>query len=312
MSIAQGVVQRAVRRLLRWISRVTLLGAALALFCLVLISTPFLAKAILWGLQQIPIQVNPVAAAAHASGSLVKPNTPMQPDAAELVLQQQRAQATQTVKLLLDDQEYQKVLSQLAPQTLDALQPNQTLRHVALPNASATVDGQTWYVAQAIVVLGGGLGRDHTREIVPNTFTALRLSQAILQHQVTGLPLFLSGVEAPWMQRWLLAQGIEAFWLEPRSMNTCENARFSALLLLKQGGAARVELVTDAYHMPRARRLFAQNGIETVPVVAPLPGDPTVWWPDRRNLVHTRRALHELAANVRDVWVGEINCREVP
>ena len=110
----------------------------------------------------------------------------------------------------------------------------------------------------------------------------------------------------------LLAQGIEAFWLEPRSMNTCENARFSALLLLKQGGAARVELVTDAYHMPRARRLFAANGIDTVPVVAPLPGDPTVWWPDRRNLVHTRRALHELAANVRDVWVGEINCREVP
>jgi len=295
-----------------WLGRATVLAAGLVLLFLALISTPFLAKSVLWGLQQLPIELNSVAAAAHAAGSLVKPETSATPDATELVLQQQRAQATQTVRLLLDEREYQKVLSQLPQQTLDALQPTETLRHVALPNASASLDGQTWYVAQAIVVLGGGLGRDHTREIVPNTFTELRLSQAILQHQVTGLPIFLSGVEAPWMQRWLLAQGIEAFWLEPRSMNTCENARFSALLLLKQGGAAQVELVTDAYHMPRARRLFAQNGIETVPVVAPLPGDPTVWWPDRRNLVHTRRALHELAANVRDLWVGEINCREVP
>ena len=306
----------AVRRILLnfalWLGRAALLAAGLVLLFLALISTPFLAKSVLWGLQQLPIELNSVAAAAHASGSLVKPEASVTPDATELVLQQQRAQATQTVRLLLDEREYQKVLSQLPQQTLDALQPTETLRHVALPNASASLDGQTWYVAQAIVVLGGGLGRDHTREIVPNTFTELRLSQAILQHQVTGLPIFLSGVEAPWMQRWLLAQGIEAFWLEPRSMNTCENARFSALLLLKQGGAAQVELVTDAYHMPRARRLFAQNGIETVPVVAPLPGDPTVWWPDRRNLVHTRRALHELAANVRDLWVGEINCREVP
>lgn len=299
-------------QMLHWLSRITLLAVGFALFFIMLVSTPFLSRGILWGLEQIPIEVDPVAAAAHASGSLLKRDVPISSDATELVLQQQRAQATQTVRLLLDDLEYQKVLSQLPQKTLDALQPSETLRYVSLPNASASLNGQTWYVAQAIVVLGGGLGRDHTREIVPNSFTALRLSQAILQQQATGLPLFLSGVEAPWMQRWLLAQGVEAFWLEPRSMNTCENARFSALLLLKQGGAARVELVTDAYHMPRARRLFAQNGIETVPVVAPLPNDPSVWWPDQRNLVHTRRALHELAASIRDLWVGEINCREVP
>lgn len=299
-------------RLLWWLSRVAMLAAGLVLLFFIAISTPFFAKTVLWGLQQIPITVDPVAAAAHASGSLTKLAVPMDADPTALVLQQQRAQATETVRLLLDDAEYQKVLSQLPQQTLDALQPSATQRLVARPNASARIDGKTWYVTQAIVVLGGGLGRDHTREIVPNTFTELRLSQAILQQQATGLPLFLSGVEAPWMQRWLLAQGVQAFWLEPRSMNTCENARFSALLLLKQGGAAQVELVTDAYHMPRARRLFAQNGIQTVPVVAPLPNDPSVWWPDRRNLVHTRRALHELAASIRDLWVGEINCREVP
>jgi len=301
----------AALRLLWWLSRVTVLAAFLALMFFLAVSTPFLAKTVLWGLQQLPVKVDPVAAAAHTAGALTQPQNPMSADVKALVRQQQ-AQSTQQIRLLLDEAEYQKVLIQLPQHTLDALKPSQTERYIAIPNASATIANQTWYMAQAIVVLGGGLGRDHTREIVPNTFTELRLSQAILQQQATGLPLFLSGVEAPWMQQWLLAQGVEAVWLEPRSMNTCENARFSALLLLKQGGAARIELVTDAYHMPRARRLFAQNGIDAVPVVAPLPADPSVWWPDRRNLVHTRRALHELAASVRDLWVGEINCREVP
>ncbi len=30
-------------------------------------------------------------------------------------------------------------------------------------------------------------------------------------------------------------------------------------------------LITDRYHMPRTRRLFALNGIETIPVEAPMP-----------------------------------------
>ncbi len=41
--------------------------------------------------------------------------------------------------------------------------------------------------------------------------------------------------------------------------------------LQKKGGAPTVILITDQYHMPRTRRLFALNGIETVPVVAPMP-----------------------------------------
>jgi hypothetical protein len=33
----------------------------------------------------------------------------------------------------------------------------------------------------------------------------------------------LSGVEAPYMQKWLSERGVEAKLLENRSMNTCEN-----------------------------------------------------------------------------------------
>lgn len=66
-------------------------------------------------------------------------------------------------------------------------------------------------------------------------------------------------------------------------MNTCENTRFSSLLLQKKGGAPTVMLVTDEYHMPRTRRLFALNGIETIPVTAPMPTPLTRWQPSIQN-----------------------------
>lgn len=46
----------------------------------------------------------------------------------------------------------------------------------------------------------------------------------------------LSGVEAPYMQAWLKERGVDAKLLEKRSMNTCENTRFSSLLLQKKVG----------------------------------------------------------------------------
>ncbi|MEY4516829.1 MAG: hypothetical protein RL180_1175 [Pseudomonadota bacterium] len=295
----------------RWLRRGILLVILLGLLVMS-ISTPFLSTVVLWGLNQVDYHVDPVAAAAHEAGALVNEQQTLETGSAEWQATQPEGSPLDPVRSALSPTDVNRMLDSLPARTIEALLPKTTLHNVALPNASATINGQTWRMAQVIVVLGGGLGRDYQREIVPNVFSQLRLSQAILQHQSTGLPIVLSGVEAPWMRDWLLAQGVDAALLEKRSMNTCENARFSALLLQKQGGAPRVELVTDAYHMPRARRLFAMNGIETIPVVAPLPGDPAPWWPDRRNLVHTRRAIHELAATIRDLWVGETNCREVP
>jgi uncharacterized SAM-binding protein YcdF (DUF218 family) len=131
-------------------------------------------------------------------------------------------------------------------------------------------------------------------------------------YQSHNLPIVLSGVEAPYMQKWLEQHQIHAQFLENRSMNTCENTRFSSLLLQKQGGAPTVFLVTDAYHMARAKRLFAINGIATIPVIAPLPNTLTEWQPSKQNLMHSRRATYEILATMRDVWFGESNCREIP
>jgi uncharacterized SAM-binding protein YcdF (DUF218 family) len=122
----------------------------------------------------------------------------------------------------------------------------------------------------------------------------------------------LSGVEAPYMQAWLASRGVEANLLEQRSLNTCENTRFSSLLLQKKGGAPTVILITDRYHMTRTRRLFALNGIKTIPVEATMPTMLTTWRPSQLNYDHSRRANYELLATIRDVMFGSSGCREVP
>lgn len=165
----------------------------------------------------------------------------------------------------------------------------------------------------AIVVLGGGLTLDkNQKDIIVNDYTKLRLETTIALEKKIKLPIVLSGVEAPYMQKWLAERGVQAKLLENRSMNTCENTRFSSLLLQKKGGAPIVMLITDRYHMPRTRRLFALNGIETIPVDAPMPTQLTEWQPSKQNYDHSRRANYETLATIRDMLFGSSGCREVP
>jgi uncharacterized SAM-binding protein YcdF (DUF218 family) len=283
-------------------------------------STSFLSDFILENMMQIPVVVNPIAAATHQSlnsqaiaQAQLESKSKSEPKSIPLA---KSSVATESKKnkneigLTLDPASSVPVDDASIAKVLDTT-PDKALSLVAL-SPQHVLDGSNEAQAQAIVVLGGGLTRDQNGVIIPNSFTQLRLLQAISQHRATGLPIFLSGVEAPYMQNFLQLHDESAQWLEARSMNTCENARFSALLLQSLGGAPRVELVTDAWHIPRARWLFAMNGIETVAVPTMLPGDPTPWWPDVRNLTHTRRAVHELIAFTRDRVFGVVGCREIP
>lgn len=178
---------------------------------------------------------------------------------------------------------------------------------------SVSVESKAFSKAYAIVVLGGGLTLDkNKKEIVVNNYTRLRLEKTLEVEKKYKLPIVLSGVEAPYMQKWLKNYGVDAKLLEDRSMNTCENSRFSSLLLQKKGGAPSVILITDRYHMPRTRRLFALNGIETLPIEAPMPTTLTNWEPKEQNYDHSRRANYEMLATLRDVLFGSSGCREVP
>lgn len=323
----------------RTMKRLVILGVlAAVIVCFVM--SPFYARGILWALNKIPVSVNQVAAASQKGDGRIEETEEPEPGSAEWLERQQQI-AEQQAQLLLQQFEQQEraataqsnakfsaessanssVNSQTAANQTTTNQPVTNLAETLVklqdysaeqPKKSKAKHSKAPSSAHVIVVLGGGLGRDANRQIIVNAYTRMRLEKAVLQKQHNPLPILLSGVEAPYMQRWLQAHQVEARLLEDRSMNTCENTRFSSLLLQKKGGAPRVELITDAYHMPRARRLFAINGIDTIPVVAPLPHAATSWQPSRQNLMYSRRATYEAIATMRDLWFGETNCREVP
>lgn len=311
-----------------WPKRTIRRLAAFALLVLVMVlfvMSPFYARAILWGLNKIPVTVNQVAAASQQGDGYIEEIDQPEPGSPQWQQQQQQLAEQQAEQLLRQFEQQEAAASTDKPadvpslvETLTELQDDYPLQNPPEKTGASNTAKQNGQnktrkqQAHAIVVLGGGLGRDSAHQIVVNAYTRLRLDKAVRQKQHNPLPILLSGVEAPYMQDWLKAHQVDARLIEDRSMNTCENTRFSALLLQKKGGAPRVELITDAYHMPRARRLFAMNGIDTIPVVAPLPNVPTQWKPSKSNLMHSRRATYEAIASIRDLWFGETNCREVP
>lgn len=333
MTAAVAWHKRTIRRLVA----LALLVVAIVLF----VMSPFYARAILWCLNKIPVTVNQVAAASQKGDGRIEEVDQPEPGSAAWQ-QQQQQRAEQQAQQLLKQFDQQEAAQDKPQDKNSASSRNDTEQQADVPSLVETLTklqddyqlqkpstksghNRTGKAAKqpvqkklnknqahVIVVLGGGLGRDKAHNIIVNPYTRLRLEKAVRQKQHNPLPILLSGVEAPYMQNWLKAHQVDARLLEDRSMNTCENTRFSALLLQKKGGAPRVELITDAYHMPRARRLFAMNGIDTIPVVAPLPNVQTEWKPSKSNLMHSRRATYEAIASVRDLWFGETNCREVP
>lgn len=156
----------------------------------------------------------------------------------------------------------------------------------------------------AIVVLGGGLTNNIENEIVINQYTETRLEYAKKVYENNKLPIVVSGKESPWMMQWLQQQGILWVVAEKNSFNTCENAKFTAETIKVKD----VILITDLYHMTRARRQFALNGISTVAGNAPMP-KPTSWTNPAQNINHSRRATYELLAYFRDIFYPQLDCK---
>lgn len=166
--------------------------------------------------------------------------------------------------------------------------------------------------AQAIVVLSGGLSTD-APEYGGDTAgarTLLRLRYGALLAHRYDLPLLVAGgrpdkatrSEAAVMAD-ILAQefAVKVRWQEAQSRNTAENATMSAAIL-RAAGIRRVVLVTQAFHMPRAARLFRDAGIEVVPAptnftaTGSSPFAPTDLLPQVSAMQNSYYALHE--------WLG--------
>ncbi|MEO0949214.1 MAG: YdcF family protein, partial [Cyanobacteria bacterium J06641_5] len=117
---------------------------------------------------------------------------------------------------------------------------------------------------------------------------------------------YLPPPEAEDVMKILLKLGVPpaGIVLEPRSVNTYENAIFSKEILNRLG-SKRILLVTSAMHMPRSMAIFRKQGIEAIAaptdyqvatdVLGPKPAyiHITRLLPEARYLARTTRALKE-------------------
>ncbi len=127
---------------------------------------------------------------------------------------------------------------------------------------------------QVIVILGGGqrLNMPEYGNPVPNRITLERLRYGARLARQSGLPVLVSGGAAPGKasEAATMAQSlredfhIEPRWQEAHSLDTKDNARFSAAIL-RAAGIHRIVLVTHAAHMRRAMNEFSAQGLEVIP-----------------------------------------------
>ena len=170
-------------------------------------------------------------------------------------------------------------------------------------------------VADAIVVLGGAMSAPRgAQEHADLTPAADRVWHAArLYHAGKAPVLVLSGgryprptdrSEAEAMQAFLRDLGVPAAALLPedRSINTRENARFTADLLQARG-QRRVLLVTSALHMRRAKLLFEAEGLQVTAAATDHEVQGEVVWsllPGTTWLDGSGRAMKELLGR----WSG--------
>lgn len=164
--------------------------------------------------------------------------------------------------------------------------------------------------ADAIVILGGGRIKNSVEYggDTAKAFTLERVRYGALLARKLGKPVLVTGgapggeriSEAEIMRDMLRNEyRVPVRWLEGRSNNTRENARFSADILAK-AGIRRIYLVTHAWHLARAMPEFERAGLTVVPAGTgyKLHGDLEVldFVPGAPALLNSYLASHE--------WIG--------
>ena len=162
--------------------------------------------------------------------------------------------------------------------------------------------------AEAIVVLGGGVYH-HAPEyagaaVGQSTLERVRYTAHLAKR--LGKPVLVAGgtfkepetSEAYQMKVALKEFGVTVKWLETKSTNTAENARYSQKIL-KHAGVDSVFLVTHAWHMPRAKMAFQNAGLRVIPAPlgfkSPVTLRPLDFVPSADGLYDSWLFFHEIA-----------------
>jgi uncharacterized SAM-binding protein YcdF (DUF218 family) len=181
--------------------------------------------------------------------------------------------------------------------------------------------------AQAIVILGGGLRTQALESKVPEVpswRTLERLTFGARIARESGLPVLVSGGVMPWrvsgseaaaMQRSLeLDFSVKAKWIEDQSLDTRENAKFSAQML-KADGVTKILLVTHASHMPRSQAAFEAEGliVRAAPTsfASRTPNNVLTWLPSAAAGARIFDNLHEIVGMLWYRLVAWIKTPEV-
>ncbi|HEY1391736.1 MAG TPA: YdcF family protein [Methylibium sp.] len=194
-----------------------------------------------------------------------------------------------------------------------ALRPPQVLSSSELARLQA--EGKSGKPDIAIVVLGGGLV-SRAPEYGVSDLTRLslqRLRYGVYLSRATGLPLAYSGgvgwadgdaatsSEAEVAARITQQEyRLPLRWVESASRDTRENAG-RTVPLLRAAGIKEIVLVTHAWHMPRALRVFeeaAHGELRITPAPMGYFTQPSWraldWLPTREGMEQVALALHEL------------------
>ena len=160
---------------------------------------------------------------------------------------------------------------------------------------------------QAIVILSGGKNNNASEYGGTDTInkaTLERLRYGAHLQQQTGKPILVTGgapyggrPEADAMAE-TLKQDFHAktIWVEDQSNDTAENAIYSASIL-KQHGITHIALVSQAWHLPRAKALFEKQGLTvTLAGTGYTTGENqsiAQWLPDANALLKSSTAIKE-------------------
>ena len=157
---------------------------------------------------------------------------------------------------------------------------------------------------KAVVVLGGGVNPKDILHAMPDAFK--REVYGILISKENNLPFIFTGgglnKEAKWIKKdvkfitSVCGCKIKTLY-ETKSLDTYENAKFTAELFNKKGIPKEIYLITSAYHMKRSYYLFKHFGFKIITKPIGFFSSPviSVWdfFPGEGSFHKSYKAIHE-------------------